>query len=76
MVCFDMRATQDGSQRENRWAETSTYDNESGNGGDLDTSPEYYLQQMAAFDEQEYTKEDYEQSSTRLIDRMEDQWNQ
>ena len=72
MVCFNMRATQDRSQQENCWAETSTYDDESGDREELDTSPEYYLQQMAAFDEQEYTKEDYEQSSTRLIDRMED----
>ncbi|KAF2844020.1 hypothetical protein T440DRAFT_436948, partial [Plenodomus tracheiphilus IPT5] len=28
------------------------------------------------FDEEEYTREDYKDSSTRLIDRMEDQWNQ
>ncbi|KAF1937102.1 hypothetical protein EJ02DRAFT_477796 [Clathrospora elynae] len=28
------------------------------------------------FDEQEYTRQDYKDSSTRLIDRMEDQWNQ
>ncbi|KAF2844187.1 hypothetical protein T440DRAFT_35572, partial [Plenodomus tracheiphilus IPT5] len=28
------------------------------------------------FDEEEYTREDYKDSSTRLIDHMEDQWNQ
>jgi hypothetical protein len=37
--------------------------------------PEHYLQQLETFDEREYTKEDYKDSSTRLIDHMEDQWN-
>ncbi|KAH5553381.1 hypothetical protein HBI26_238320 [Parastagonospora nodorum] len=41
-----------------------------------DHPPAYYLQQLENFDEQEYTKEDYKDSSTRLLDRMEDQWNQ
>ncbi|KAF2679214.1 hypothetical protein K458DRAFT_422443 [Lentithecium fluviatile CBS 122367] len=41
-----------------------------------DLPPEYYLQQLENFDEQEYTKQDYKDSTTRLIDRMEDQWNQ
>ncbi|KAH8710290.1 hypothetical protein GQ44DRAFT_714462 [Phaeosphaeriaceae sp. PMI808] len=41
-----------------------------------DHPPEHYLQQLETFDEQEYTKEDYADSSTRLLDRMEDQWNQ
>ena len=41
-----------------------------------DHSPEHYLQQLAIFDEKEYTKEDYKDSSTRLLDRLEDQWNQ
>ncbi|KAF1952281.1 hypothetical protein CC80DRAFT_518793 [Byssothecium circinans] len=40
-----------------------------------DHPPEYYLQQLETFDEQDYTKEDYKDSSTRLIDRMEDQWH-
>ena len=38
--------------------------------------PEYYLRQLEAFDEVEYTKEDYKDSSTRLLDRIEEQWNQ
>ncbi|KAF1967816.1 hypothetical protein BU23DRAFT_583589 [Bimuria novae-zelandiae CBS 107.79] len=33
-----------------------------------DYPPEYYLQQLETFDEQDYTKEDYKDSSTRLID--------
>ncbi|KAH7119589.1 C2H2 finger domain protein [Dendryphion nanum] len=38
--------------------------------------PEYYLRQLEAFDEVEHTKEDYKDSSTRLLDRIEEQWNQ
>ena len=41
-----------------------------------DHPPEYYLQQLENFNEQEYIKEDYKESSTRLLNRMEDQWNQ
>ena len=41
-----------------------------------DHPPEHYLQQLETFDEQEYTREDYQDSSTRLLDRIEDQWNQ
>jgi len=41
-----------------------------------DHPPEYYLQQLEIFNEQEYAKEDYKDSSTRLLNRMEDQWNQ
>ena len=41
-----------------------------------DHPPEYYLQQLEVFNEQEYAKEDYKDSSTRLLNRMEDQWNQ
>jgi hypothetical protein len=37
-----------------------------------DHPPEHYLQQLKMFDEQEYTRQDYKDSSTRLIDRMED----
>lgn len=40
-----------------------------------DHPPEYYLQQLEVFNEQEYAKEDYKDSSTRLLNRMEDQWN-
>ncbi|KAF1964356.1 hypothetical protein BU23DRAFT_585611 [Bimuria novae-zelandiae CBS 107.79] len=36
-----------------------------------DHPPEYYLQQLETFDEQDYTKEDYKDSSTSLIDRIE-----
>ncbi|EMD84663.1 hypothetical protein COCHEDRAFT_1167444 [Bipolaris maydis C5] len=43
---------------------------------DDDHPPEYYLQQLENFNEQEYVKEDYKESSTRLLNRMEDQWNQ
>jgi hypothetical protein len=43
---------------------------------DEDHPPKHYLQQLETFDEREYTKEDYKDSSTRLLDRMEDQWNQ
>lgn len=39
-------------------------------------SREHYLQQLEDFDELEYTKEDYGDSSTRQLDYIEDQWNQ
>jgi hypothetical protein len=39
-------------------------------------SPEHYLQQLEIFDEHEYTAQDYSESTTRLIDRMEEQWNE
>jgi hypothetical protein len=35
--------------------------------------PEHYLQQLEMLNEQEYTRQDYKDSSTRLIGRMEDQ---
>ncbi|OCK73804.1 hypothetical protein K432DRAFT_311991, partial [Lepidopterella palustris CBS 459.81] len=38
-----------------------------------DYPPEYYLQQLEFFDKEEYTKQDYKDSSTRLLDRIEDQ---
>lgn len=41
-----------------------------------DHPPEYYLQQLEMFNEQEFVKEDYKDSSTRLLNHMEDQWNQ
>jgi hypothetical protein len=41
-----------------------------------DLPPEHYLQQMETFDDQEYIKEDYKDGTTRLLDRMEEQWNQ
>jgi hypothetical protein len=37
---------------------------------------EHYISQLETFDEAQYTKEDYEDSSTRLIDRMENLWNE
>jgi hypothetical protein len=39
---------------------------------DKDHPPKHYLQQLEMFDEQEYTRQDYKDSSTRLIDCMED----
>jgi hypothetical protein len=72
--------------------EDSDFDGPTGNGIDSDTDltdvnafadkdnkdhpPEYNLQQLEIFNEQEYAKEDYKDSSTRLLNRMEDQWNQ
>ena len=43
---------------------------------DEDHPPEYYLEQLNTFDEAEYAKEDYKPSSTRLLDRIEEQWCQ
>jgi hypothetical protein len=43
---------------------------------DKDHPPEHYLQQLEMFDEQEYTRQVYKNSSTRLINHVEDQWNQ
>ncbi|CAN9454731.1 unnamed protein product [Alternaria alternata] len=40
-----------------------------------DHPPEYYIQQLETFNEEEYVKEDYKKSSTRLLNYMEDQWN-
>lgn len=37
---------------------------------------EYYVEQLETFDEAQYTKEDYEDSSTQQIDRIEDLWNE
>jgi hypothetical protein len=39
-------------------------------------SPEYYVQQLKIFNEHEYTAQDYSDGTTRLIDRMEEQWNE
>jgi hypothetical protein len=38
--------------------------------------PEYYLKQMEEFDESEFTTEDYSDGTTRLLDRIEEQWCQ
>lgn len=38
--------------------------------------PDHYLRQLEAFDEEEYTKQDYKDSSTRQLNRMEEQWYQ
>jgi hypothetical protein len=35
-----------------------------------DHPPEYYLKLLEIFDEQEYAKEDYKDSSTRLLNCM------
>jgi hypothetical protein len=36
--------------------------------------PEYYIDQLENFDESECLKQDYEASSTQLLDRIEQQW--
>jgi hypothetical protein len=36
-------------------------------------SRKHYLQQLEIFNKREFTKEDYKDSSTRLLDRIEDQ---
>jgi len=41
---------------------------------DDDRPPEYYIQLAEDFDETEDTKEDYKPSTTRLLDRIEEQW--
>jgi hypothetical protein len=38
--------------------------------------PEYYLKQMEEFDESEFTTQDYSDGTTRLLDRIEEQWCQ
>ncbi|KAH8693429.1 hypothetical protein GQ44DRAFT_832724 [Phaeosphaeriaceae sp. PMI808] len=43
---------------------------------DKNHSPEHYLQQLDTFDEEEYTKQDYMDSTTRLLDRLEEKWNE
>ena len=35
---------------------------------------EYYLKQMEEFDESKFTTEDYSDSTTHLLDRIEEQW--
>lgn len=43
---------------------------------DNENSPEYYLQQLAEFDESVYTKEDYSKGTTVLLDQVESRWKQ
>ncbi|KAG0156267.1 hypothetical protein PDIDSM_3444 [Penicillium digitatum] len=43
---------------------------------DNENSPEYYLQQLAEFDESVYTKEDYSKGTTVLLDQVESRWIQ
>jgi len=38
--------------------------------------PEHWHRQLETFNETEFTKEDYADGSTSLINRIEDQWNQ
>ncbi|KAH2496255.1 hypothetical protein KXV76_005809 [Aspergillus fumigatus] len=38
--------------------------------------PEYYIQQLANFDETDYTKEDYGKGTTALLNRVEEKWSQ
>lgn len=43
---------------------------------DNEHPPEYYIQQLANFDETDYTKEDYGKGTTALLNRVEDKWSQ
>jgi hypothetical protein len=43
---------------------------------DNEHSPEYYLQQLADFDESTYTQEDYSKGTTILLDQVEARWKQ
>ena len=43
---------------------------------DNEHPPEYYIRQLEEFDESEYTKQDYSDGSTQLLDRIEGQWYQ
>ena len=43
---------------------------------DNEHPPEYYIRQQEEFDESEYTKQDYSNGSTKLLDRIEGQWCQ
>jgi hypothetical protein len=43
---------------------------------DNEHPPEYYIRQLQEFDESEYTKQDYSDGSTQLLDRIEGQWYQ
>ena len=56
--------------------DASTDDDEVGYTPDGDLPPEHYLGHWDNFDEGEYTKEDYKASTTRLLDRIGEQWHQ
>ncbi|OXV09132.1 hypothetical protein Egran_03103 [Elaphomyces granulatus] len=43
---------------------------------DNEHPPEYYIQQLANFDETIYTEEDYGKGTTALLDRVEGKWSQ
>jgi hypothetical protein len=43
---------------------------------DNEHSPDYYLQQLAEFDESLYTQEDYSKGTTALLDQVEARWKQ
>jgi hypothetical protein len=43
---------------------------------DNEHPPEYYIQQLANFDETIYTEEDYGKGTTALLDRVEEKWSQ
>lgn len=77
----------DGVGSDTDLTDVETYDDEDGEQGegvedqawpfaDDNRPPEHYLQQLETFDEIEYTKEDYKENSARLLDRIEDLWNQ
>jgi hypothetical protein len=43
---------------------------------DNEHPPEYYIQQLANFDETIYTEEDYGKGTTALLDRVKEKWSQ
>lgn len=43
---------------------------------DNEHPPEYYIQQLANFDETIYTQEDYAKGTTNLLDRVKEKWSQ
>ncbi|TQB67628.1 hypothetical protein MPDQ_005096 [Monascus purpureus] len=43
---------------------------------DNEHPPEYYIQQLANFDETDYAKEDYGRGTTALLNRVEEKWSQ
>jgi hypothetical protein len=38
--------------------------------------PEHFLQHLQEFDDSEFTKHDYAESSVSLLDQIEDQWKE
>jgi hypothetical protein len=75
------RPTDDGVDPDTNLTDVATFANkddedEASLSPDNDHPPEYYLRQLENFNEEEYVKEDYKKSSTRLLNRIEEQWSQ